>query len=312
MKKIIKESSIRKVIRNSLHGILYENEKKADNSKWQEAIDLKPSADVYTELIKAEGKVPFIYDDKDFITGSQLYNRLYKCAYKIMPNLKNTVYQKMSTKDKNKIAKEIAKELYNHPVFKYHRTKLKGPKGIASPVFDYKKIKGYPTIGAGHLVYKKNQIDEREKYKDYFLPEIIKNILYDRTANTSGIAIKELFMGDSDLSQLFKLDVDRHTQFKQRIAKPITQSMFDALTSFAFNAGWEEINVRTGRKMPIQKIINLINKEKYSGAKNTIQKLGIHSAGSVSDYLKQRRKKESKKFGKDGLKPSLPNIKSGS
>ena len=101
-------------------------------------------------------------------------------------------------------------------------------------------------------------------------------------------------MPDEEMKELFKKDVDIHTQFKSRIKEKITQSMFDALTSIAYNSGWEQ-------KRPIQKIINLINKKQFKVAQSQIKNLAVTSQGKVMQGLVNRRKEESSLFGKDGI-----------
>jgi GH24 family phage-related lysozyme (muramidase) len=146
--------------------------------------------------------------------------------------------------------------------------------------------KGYPTIGAGHLIKTK---EEFETFKQYTLKNITSE--ENRSANSS-VPMQDFLMPEDEMKELFKKDVDIHTQFKSRIKEKITQSMFDALTSIAFNSGWE-------KNKPIEKIIN---KRKYKSAHNTIKNLATTSKGEVMQGLVDRRKEEAEMFMKDGFK----------
>ena len=117
--------------------------------------------------------------------------------------------------------------------------------------------------------------------------------------------MESYLMPNSAILKLFKEDVEIHTQFKDRIAQPITQEMFDALTSIAFNAGWEEKHPEHGYKMPIQYIIELINKKQYEKAQKRIL-ITATSSGSKKNVkgLVSRRKDEAQKFGEGGLSPA--------
>ena len=156
------------------------------------------------------------------------------------------------------------------------------------PSNSFNENEGYPTIGAGHLI---KTSAEFESFKDYTLANITSDP--NLKANSS-IPLEDFLMTEEEMKKLFEADVNEHTQFKTRITQKITQSMFDSLTSIAFNSGWEA-------KKPIQKVINLINKKNYKGAQNLIKNLAITSKGKVMQGLVDRRKEEAMMFGEDGL-----------
>ena len=56
--------------------------------------------------------------------------------------------------------------------------------------------------------------------------------------------------------------------------------------------------------MPIQYIIELINKKKYKAAQQRILTTATTSAGKHLEGLVARRKDEAQKFGEGGLKPA--------
>ena len=101
-------------------------------------------------------------------------------------------------------------------------------------------------------------------------------------------------MSEDEMMELFYEDVEAHTIWKNDVTEPITQSMFDSLTSIAFNSG-------AARGRPVYTIIKLINSKKYSAAKEKIKSVAITSKGEVVDTLVTRRKEESELFGNQGL-----------
>jgi len=126
---------------------------------------------------------------------------------------------------------------------------IKQSEGIVDQVYDdatgkivssYDDIQGYPTIGIGHLIYRKGVIDDRDKYEKYL-------------GNDAGIK-----MTKPEIDALFLADLNRHLGWVSKIKAPITQNMYDALADYAFNAG-SNAAVTDG-------IIKLINKRKYEEA----------------------------------------------
>tara|TARA_Y100001973_G_C5161822_1_gene313905 strand:- start:319 stop:1377 length:1059 start_codon:yes stop_codon:yes gene_type:complete len=225
--------------------------------EWRLAKDFKPSKSIYEKIRKHEAAVPYVYDD-----GGTM-------------------------------SKEYAKKLYGKIIDSPAMQSVINawPKDrIQIPVTDMKSLKRYATIGVGHLIK-----DEAEfnLYKEFTL----KNITTDKEGNKIDQEENDLsnkLMSKDEIMELFYEDVDNHTTWKKDITQPITQSMFDSMTSIAFNSGAEE-----GR--PIYAVIKLINNKKYSAAKEKIKSLATTSKGEVVAALVTRRKEESDLFGSQGL-----------
>ena len=217
---------------------------------------LKPSQECYDSIWKHESPVPYVYDDGKKMSEAS--------ALKKYGNIVN-----------GPILQNIIKN--------------KWPAGkMPFPSNSFEGNTGFPTIGAGHLI---KTASEFESFKDYTLAGITSD--FNVRANSS-IPLEDFLMSEEDMKDLFEKDVDTHTQFKSRIKEKITQSMFDALTSLAFNSGWE-------KNRPIQKVINLINFKKYKAAQEAIKNLAITSKGEVMQGLVNRRKEETEMFGKEGV-----------
>ena len=242
-------------LKKMIENLLVENEA---NTKinLSDAKSLNPSQECYNGIWKHESPVPYIYDD-----GRKMSEA--------------TALKKYGNIVKGSVLQNIIKN--------------KWPAGkMPYPSSSFEKNTGYPTIGAGHLI---KNASEFENFKDYTLDSIASE--ENRKANSS-VPLQDFLMPDEEMKELFKKDVDIHTQFKSRIKEKITQSMFDALTSIAYNSGWEQ-------KRPIQKIINLINKKQFKVAQSQIKNLAVTSKGEVMQGLVSRRKEESSLFGKDGF-----------
>lgn len=157
---------------------------------------------------------------------------------------------------------------------------LKGHEGYRDQVYDdatgrvvssYSDVQGYPTIGIGHLI----TASQRDYYSQYLGGR--KNLT------------------ESQVYKLFLQDVPKYYKFMEKLKVPITQSMFDSLTSLSFNTGNASSTVR--------KAIAKINAGDYVGAASQIQ-FGINtSKGRVLDGLTRRRLEESILFLKDGVNP---------
>jgi GH24 family phage-related lysozyme (muramidase) len=270
---LVNESKLRQIISRAIKESYKINESEDDESKIVKAIkkvgktyekfkdadasDLKPSQECYDNIWKHESPVPYVYDD-----GKKMSARLAEKKYG------------------NIIKGDILQNIIQN----------KWPKGkMPYPSNSFDDNKGYPTIGAGHLIKTK---EEFETFKQYTLKNITSE--ENRSANSS-VPMQDFLMPEDEMKELFKKDVDIHTQFKSRIKEKITQSMFDALTSIAFNSGWE-------KNKPIEKIIRFINKRKYKSAHNTIKNLATTSKGEVMQGLVDRRKEEAEMFMKDGFK----------
>ena len=108
--------------------------------------------------------------------------------------------------------------------------------GKAIPSYDV--AIGYPTIGVGHLITR----SERDKFAPYL----------------SG----GKHMTKSQVLDLLSQDIPKYETPGKKITKPVTQEMFDALVSMAFNTGPNSHAVR--------KCIAAINQEDYAGAARAI------------------------------------------
>ncbi len=154
--------------------------------------------------------------------------------------------------------------------------KLKDWEGVRFSVYDdkggklvssYEEVRGYPTIGIGHLI----GAGEKEKYRQY---------------------IKPGKMTEQQVLELKKVDVPRYTKvYKKNIKQPITQNMFDAIVSLAFNTGPGSSTVK--------KIIEAINNKDYNGAADALRNGPQTSKGQKMAGLVRRRKEEAELFLKD-------------
>jgi GH24 family phage-related lysozyme (muramidase) len=270
---LIKEQELKKIIRKVLS--------EAGESKWKNAKDMQPTQQCYNDIFKHESPVPYVYDDG----------------------------RKMTERTAYKLYGDIIKEPIIQNIIK---TKWPIGKMPFPPVSFTDRAKGaggsFPTIGVGHLIKTESEF---KKFEEYTLKSITTDsdgkAIDQKTFNSasSSITMQSYLMPESEIIELFKKDVAIHTQFKNRIIKPITQEMFDALTSIAFNAGWEEKHPVKGYKMPIQYLVDLINKGQYKAAQSKILTTAITSGGEKSEGLVSRRKAESKKFGEGGLNPNI-------
>ena len=132
----------------------------------------------------------------------------------------------------------------------------------------YEDALANPTIGIGHLIYKPGVIDERAKWAPY---------LGGKKSLT-----------DKQVQDLFNSDLPKYEAPGKRITKPVTQQMFDALVSLAFNAGPNSSAVR--------KCVNAINNEDYAAAARAISQGPNTSEGKFSKALAKRRITETRYF----------------
>ncbi|MBL18405.1 MAG: hypothetical protein CMC82_01055 [Flavobacteriaceae bacterium] len=135
------------------------------------------------------------------------------------------------------------------------------------------KKEGFPTIGIGHLIYKEGVVDERAKWAPY---------LGGKKSLT-----------DKQVQDLFESDLLKYEAPGKRITKPVTQQMFDALVSLAFNAGPNSSAVR--------KCVNAINNEDYTGAARAISQGPNTSKGKFNKGLAKRRITETRYFLSGGI-----------
>jgi GH24 family phage-related lysozyme (muramidase) len=145
-------------------------------------------------------------------------------------------------------------------------------RGASSPLFyldsyDSPTKLGYATIGYGTLI---DTAQEREQFAKY-----LKNTP-DKLTKEEGIV-------------LFKKELDDHRRYwVSRIKKPISQNMYDALASHAYNAGPGNETLRAA--------INLINSGDYRGASAKLGSAPTTSKGTVLKGLVRRRGEEKELF----------------
>lgn len=224
------------------------------------------------EIWDLESPIPYVYDDRANWVDRSQFIRLFPRG---------------------------GKEIWDHDE-EFAKVRNKFGRTVPRPAKTFLGCRGTPTIGTGHALQTESEFDQYSQYNIFKIHEI-----NERANGEIGTAelVKELgtvLMKEEELKPLFEKDLIEHMQFKDRIKKPITQSMFDALTSFAFNAGWEEKNEK-GETRPIQFIINNINKGRYARARDLMRIIARTTGGEFSDSLDKRRQWESTRFGEDGL-----------
>jgi len=142
----------------------------------------------------------------------------------------------------------------------------------------YSLVQGYPTIGVGHLI----KDSEKDKYAKYLLGG------------------KK--MSKSEVMSLLSTDVERFEKsMRPKIKEPLTQSMWNALVSLAFNAGAGSYAVRNA--------ITAINLKDYDGAAKAIMNGPTTSKGRTLEGLVKRRRAEAMMFLEDGLPKEGGGIK---
>lgn len=136
-------------------------------------------------------------------------------------------------------------------------------------ISSYSQLVGYPTIGVGHLITTKQRasfasfLKGRKKLTDFQVTEILRK------------------------------DVKRfEDSLNKKIRAPMTQSMWNALVSMAFNTGANSYAVKNA--------ISAINQENYQAAAKAILNGPIKSKGKILSGLVKRRKQEASLFMKDG------------
>ena len=293
----MKISKTRKIIRNQIKKILLEQEypkvdvvgdekgiedldsggfrlgtvefEGAQTKKWKPAKYYKDiTQESKDELWKLESPIPYIYDDMKAYMGKKAFIKKFpdggKELWETSPKLKKVIDRFGS---------------------------------VPAPAESFEKCIGTPTIGVGHAI---KTPEEFSMYSLHNIFEICTKANID--ANTQ-ISLDAFLMEDNDIKEIFYEDLIIHMQFKNRITKPITQSMFDALTSLAFNSGWEAKHPEKGYLQAIEYIIRLINRGRYKAAQNVLKGIAVTSKGKRLQNLIDRRAMESELFGKDGINP---------
>lgn len=154
---------------------------------------------------------------------------------------------------------------------------LKKSEGSKSQIYDdktgklvssYTEVKGFPTIGVGHLI----KPEEKSKYQGFFL----------------GMSK----LSDIDINTLLNTDLDpREKSLNRYLKNKVTQNMFDALLSMMFNTGGGNLNFKAA--------IAEVNKGNYTVAADWIRKGPVSSKGKIFPGLVRRRGEEADLFLKD-------------
>lgn len=133
------------------------------------------------------------------------------------------------------------------------------------PIANYTELKGYPTIGVGHLI----KPTEKDKYAKYL----------------KGVGV----MPDSEIQSLLKTDLTgRETQLNNLIKADITQGQFDALMGMGYNTGFGNIS--------FQKAVKLTNEGNKQAASDAIKNGPTTSKGVVLQGLVTRRNAEATEY----------------
>ena len=164
-------------------------------------------------------------------------------------------------------------------ISEYLLEELKKHEGVRAQVYDdltskpvssYSEVKGAPTIALG----KKIQEHEKESFKSYLKGK----------GELVGAALNSVIRDTIE---------PREKKLAGLIKVPVTQSMFDAVFSFAFNTGF-------GAKS-FKAILEKLNAGDYAGAKKAIAEGPQSSKGKKLPGLVKRRAFEADLFLKEGL-----------
>ena len=137
-------------------------------------------------------------------------------------------------------------------------------------ISSYESARGYPTIGVGHLI----KSSERGRFEQF---------LGGRNSMTHEQVI-----------ELLREDLPKYEDpVANRITKPVTTEMFDALVSLAFNTGTNSRSVKN--------TIAAINEEDYEKAASAIRSGPTSSKGVTMQGLVRRRNEEADWFLAGGL-----------
>jgi GH24 family phage-related lysozyme (muramidase) len=129
---------------------------------------------------------------------------------------------------------------------------------------------GYPTIGAGHRIYP----DEQARFAE--------NLAGGRD------------LSRDEIEDILEDDIERRaaSTLRPKILVPITQSMWDALITQAFNTG-----PNTG---VLSRVIEAINAKQWTTAQQLLGTAAVTSQGKKRDTLVKRRAYEVSLFMLDG------------
>jgi len=243
---------------------------------WKLARYYTVSNEAINEIYKIESPIPYIYNDLKAYIGKQTFIKMFPYG---------------------------GKELWEtSPKFKKVRNRFGQTVPCPAEVFT-EGTKGVSTIGVGHA------IKTKEEFKKYDVHSIFNICTEANVKANSQISLDFFLMTDEEIKEIYHEDLIVHQQFKSRIKKPVTQSMFDALTSLAFNAGWEVRHPKKKYIQAIEFIIRLINKGLYKNAQDKLRVIARTSGGKQLQGLVDRREIEATLFGKEGLTPPLKKTK---
>ena len=163
------------------------------------------------------------------------------------------------------------------------RSALIGSEGKKDHVYDddtgdfvtrYEDVKGYPTIGYGHLITE----EEKNKYK--------RN-LWQQPGSVP--------LTDKEIDELYKADINsREAQLNSLLGEKsvLTQEMYDATFSMGYNTGF-------GATV-IKRVAASIKNKDYFAAATHISNGPDTSKGVFKPALKRRRQKEADEFASGG------------
>lgn len=133
------------------------------------------------------------------------------------------------------------------------------------PIASYDDAEGYPTIGVGHLISKR----EQKRFAPYL----------------KGTGA----MTDDEIQKLLLEDLGPRIRFlNNKLSAEVTQNMFDALLSMMFNTG-------QGNRF-FREAVRLTNQNKYEEAAAVIKSGPVTSKGKVFAGLVRRRTNESNTY----------------
>jgi len=157
------------------------------------------------------------------------------------------------------------------------------------PLVGYESAKGTPTIGVGHAI--KNSSD-RERFRKYLgKTQSGKNWYENKGLDFGEYLVGGKEMGKEEALQLLAQDVPRYEKWAKKVKVPLSQNMYDALTSYAYNTGNGGIS-KYG-------VLPKLNAGDYAGAAAVIRSRPVSSKGRRLDGLVRRRAEEADMFMKD-------------
>jgi lysozyme len=132
----------------------------------------------------------------------------------------------------------------------------------------------------------------------YLCPANVPTIGWGTTFYPNGAPVRLGDVRSKALCDSYKEnDVKKFSDAVNSLVKvPLTQSMFDALVSFAYNTGAYAFETST--------LLRLLNAKDYAGAAGQFERWNKGSGGQVLSGLVRRRDAEEKMFRSEGLNPA--------